>query len=142
MEQITIMFSLPEPTLKALRKIAATDGVGIEAILQNAVKRDMARRNGRLRDMATDVQFLAFLRTILAGDFTRASGWKDLQRRLKNKGYALHRKEGVLSLYRHPCGTWLCKDTDLGDNYERMTRRFWARFPNYGATRTPDRMAG
>lgn len=142
MEQITIMFSLPEPTLKSLRKVAKANGVGIEVILQNAVKRDVAERSDKPMDTTADVQFISFIRTILANDFTRASGWKDLQRRLHNKGYTLHRQENTLSLHRHPCGTWLCNDTDLGSNYERMTRRFWACFTNHSEAQVPSQMTG
>ena len=71
------------------------------------------------------------MRARLAGDFEHASGWVDLDTRLKAKGFALRAAGGGLALYRWPDDTRLCKASDLGFSYARLMHRFRAPFPGH-----------
>lgn len=54
MEQITVMFTLPETTLDAMRKIARDDGVEIGEVLQGAIRRDLFRRSRAKKAVRVD----------------------------------------------------------------------------------------
>lgn len=142
MEKITVMFSLPETTLDALRKIATDEDVAIEHVLQGAIKRDLFRRSRAKKAVRTDERLVAPLRALLAEDFAFADGWDDLQNRLRIKGYALREAGAGLALHRHACGTRMCKASDLGNSYARLMRRFLTPFPDHSHRYLPERVLG
>ena len=142
MEQITVMFTLPETTLDAMRKIARDDGVEIGHVLQGAIRRDLFRRTRAKKAVRADERLVAPLRALLADDFAFSQGWDDLQNRLQLKGYMLREAGAGLALHRHPCGTRVCKASDLGNSYARLMRRFLTPFPNHSHRYLPERILG
>ncbi len=136
------MFSLPEATLDALRKIASDEDVGIEHVLHGAIRRDLFRRSRAKKAVRADEQLVAPLRALLADDFAFSQGWDDLQNRLRVKGYSLHEAGAGLALHRYSCGTRVCKASDLGNSYARLMRRFLTPFPNHSHRYLPERILG
>lgn len=142
MEKITVMFSLPETTLDALRKIANDEGVGIEHILNGAIRRDLFRRSRAKNPVRADERLVAPLRALLADDFAFSKTWEDLQKRLRAKGYILREAGAGLALHRQSCGTRVCKASDLGNSYARLMRRFLTPFPNHSHRYLPEKILG
>lgn len=142
MEKITVMFSLPEVTLDALRKISTDENVGIEHVLQGAIRRDLFRRSRAKKAVRTDERLVAPLRALLAEDFAFAHGWDDLQSRLRAKGYVLREAGAGLALHKQTCGTRVCKASDLGNSYARLMRRFLTPFPTHSHRYLPEKILG
>lgn len=142
MEKITVMFSLPETTLDALRKIAGDEDIAIEHVLQGAIRRDLFRRSRAKKAVRTDSLPVAPLRALLADDFAFSKTWDDLQKRLRAKGYILREAGAGLALHKQPCGTRVCKASDLGNSYARLMRRFLTPFPNHSHRYLPEKILG
>lgn len=74
------------------------------------------------------------MRALLAADLASASGWADLDRRLRARGYAFREAGGGLALHAHPGGERLCKASELGHSYGALMRRFGRPFPGHAHT--------
>jgi hypothetical protein len=79
----------------------------------------------------TDEQLLGLLRALLAVDFGRACDWRELQGRLKAKGYILREAGGGLALHGFPDGPRLCKASELGHSYGSLIKRFGQPLPGH-----------
>ena len=64
-----------------------------------------------------------------------AEDWPDLALCLAEEGYELRPAGGGLTLHRRPCGTRLCKASELGFPYRALVKRFRRGMPGhpYGA---------
>lgn len=141
MEKITIEFSLSQITLDALHQIAMDEGVGVDHVLNSAIRRDLFRRSGKTV-VPTKEQRVAPLRGLLADDFAFAQGWTDLQNRLRTKGYSLREDGAGLALHKTACGTRMCKASELGNSYARLMRRFLTPFPSHSHGFQPQKISG
>ena len=115
---------LAPTTWKALEHIAAGDGVSVEFLIRDAVKRDLFRRTRAKKAVRPDERLVAPLRALRADDFAYAQGWRDLQERLRGKGYELRESGGGLALFDANVGDKLCKGSDLGYSLSRLAQRF------------------
>lgn len=139
--KITVEFSLSQITLDALQKIASEEGVGVDHVLNGAIRRDLFRRI-RKTVVPADEQTVAPLRALLADDFAFAQGWTDLQNRLRAKGYSLRENGAGLALHKSACGTRMCKASELGNSYARLMRRFLTPFPSHSHGYQPQKISG
>jgi len=144
-----IPLKLDPVTVAALRRYCVEDGESIDALIRDAIKRDLRRRTIAKSAVRPDEQFIAPLRARLADDFNYAHGWCDLAARLERKGYRLAEAGGGLIL-NDLKGARQCKVSDLGHAYASLCRRFSAPFPGHShpwiferatadANRAPDR---
>lgn len=142
MEQITVKLSLPEITHDALHKIAKAEGIEIEHLLHNAIRRDLFRRVREKKTASSDDRQVTTLRVHLAEDFAFAHGWDDLKTRLRAKGYLLRQDGAGLALHKHSCGAKVCNVSDLGNSYDRLMRRFLTPFPDHSHRNLPKKISG
>lgn len=129
MELREFTLKLPEPTVLALRRIAADEDASIGQIIREAIARDLSRRAKAKTSVRTDERLVAPLRALLADDFAYAVTWSDLLLRLRCKGFRLEEAGGGLVLVREEGGARLCKASELGYSYAALLRRFDAPFP-------------
>ena len=127
-----ISLDLAPETLAALKQIARKEGGSVEAIIRDAIRRDMYRRTRAKKAVRPDERLVAPLRALLADDLAYARDWHDLQDRLRVKGYAMREAGGGLILVRHAGGAKVAKASDLGYSYSRLMQRFQAPFPGHG----------
>jgi hypothetical protein len=80
------------------------------------------------------------VRALLAEDFAHATGWEDLQRRLRRKGYRIAESGGGIALEHHPDGARVCKGSDLGYAYAALMRRFNAPLPGHSHSHIANRI--
>ncbi|MGR3435865.1 MAG: hypothetical protein ACU0CO_13405 [Shimia sp.] len=127
----TLPLPLPDDMLAALRRYARGDRLPVEALIREAVTRDLVRRHRKARKVHPDERSLAPLRALLADDFAYARGWHDLLSRLAAKGYGL-REAGAGLILVDGSGAKIAKASDLGYAYGRLRRRFGTPFPAPG----------
>lgn len=132
MDKETLSVTVDPATLAALRNIAAIERTDVAALVCDAIRRDLYRRNRAKRAVRPDERLVAPLRALLADDLAYSTGWRDLQQRLQAKGYSLREAGGGLALVRLPSGERVAKASDLGYSYSRLMRRFNAPFPGHG----------
>jgi len=125
----SVTVRLPAELARAAQDMAREADVTPGQILRDLLAREIARRHRARPPVRADERLVAPLRARLAGDLAHAPTWADLQRRLRRQGYELREAGGGLSLYRFPCGTRLCKASELGFSYARLLRRIGAPFP-------------
>lgn len=129
---VAVTLDLAPETLAALKQIARQEGDDIQALIRDAIRRDLYRRNRAKKAVRPDERLVAPLRALLADDLAYARDWQDLQSRLRVKGYAMRESGGGLILVRHPEGGKVVKASDLGYSYSRLVQRFHAPFPGHG----------
>jgi hypothetical protein len=126
------LVDLSPVTWQALENIVACEGGSVDALIRDAIKRDLFRRARAKKAVRSDERLVAPLRALLADDLAYARDWADLQDRLMNKGFELRESGGGLALHSHDTGAKLCKASDLGYSLSRLSRRFGALFPGHG----------
>lgn len=126
-----VLFDFDQTTLAALCRIAEDEGCSLDALVQDAVRRDLFRRSRAKKAIRPDERLVAPLRALLAEDLAFAQDWADLQRRLRAKGFELREAGGGLALHAWPDGGKRAKASDLGYSYARLMRRFDAPFPGH-----------
>ena len=133
MHPVTI--GLPEPLLRAAEDLAKARDTSLGAVIRAALGAELRRANLPAKTPnRADERLVDPLRALLAADFGAARNWPDLQSRLAAKGYALREAGGGLALHALPCGTRLCKASELGHAYASLMRRFGAPFPGHSQT--------
>ncbi len=130
----TVTFQVESHTLRGLIGIADEQDCSVADVVRDAVRRDLFRRTRAKKAVRADERLVAPLRALLADDLAYATGWDDLQDRLRRKGYAMRAAGGGLALVAYPSGRKLAKASDLGYGYSRLMRRFDAPFPGHGHT--------
>ena len=114
----------------ALQTIAADQQTDLRHLLHRLVAAEISRHGTSARTSdRTKEQLLAPLRALLACNLAMATGWSDLQARLRGNGYALRKANGGLALATSPGGNRVCKASDLGYRYADLMRRFGRPFP-------------
>ncbi|MAY44499.1 MAG: hypothetical protein CML65_04485 [Rhodobacteraceae bacterium] len=120
MDLETEMLRLPRQMRLALHQMADQDDVSPGQFVRGLIGRELSRRSGARPLVRADEQLVAPLRARLADDLAAASGWTDLARRLREKGFDLRQAGGGLALHAHPGGQRLCKASELGFSYSRL----------------------
>ncbi|PRX37315.1 hypothetical protein SAMN05216257_101337 [Meinhardsimonia xiamenensis] len=142
MEMERASFRLPREMRAALERMAAEEDVSPGQILRRLIDREIARRARAKPPVRADERLLAPLRARLADDLAHAPGWRELQARLRAKGYELREAGGGLALHRWPEGDRLCKASELGFSYSALMRRLGAPFPGHAHRGLAARMLG
>jgi len=127
-----VTVTLTQPTLVAILKLAAADGIDPQGVILRAIDAEIVRRRGPARTpVRAEERLLAPLRALLARDLAVAQRWGELQSRLAAKGYRLREAGGGLALATHPGGRRMCKASELGFSYSDLMRRFGRPFPGH-----------
>lgn len=129
MREVTL--KLPEAMVAAIEEIAGREDVSPGQVIRAAIERDLFRRARARKAVRPDERLVAPLRALLADDFAYATGWADLQRRLRSKGYELREAGGGTALHETRSGRRLCKGSDLGHGYAGLVRKFGAGLPGH-----------
>lgn len=125
-----VSIELPKAMLAAVDKVAKDEATTPSDIVREAIKRDLERRKGAQTLQQNDARLIAPLQALLADDLDAARSWGDLQARLRAKGYALREAGDILALF-DLLGRRICKASDLGENYARLTQRIGTPFPGH-----------
>lgn len=126
-----VILTLDPTTHAALRRIAGEEGCDLPALIRDAIRRDLFRRTRAKKAVRPDERLVAPLRALLADDLAYSTGWDDLQRRLRNKGFVFREAGGGLALFRLDTGVKAAKASDLGYSYTRLMRRFGQPMPGH-----------
>ena len=124
MDNVTVMFSLPGPTLDALQARAKREGVAPGAVLRTALARALKDQERSIDVGARDPVLLRALRTLVARDLDAATSWLDLEERLLGRGYALRTDNGALIIVGKDTGEVIGNATDVGTSYGELIRKF------------------
>lgn len=128
---------------RAALEIAIEHDISLGQVVRNALAREIARQTKCAKPpVRADEQLIAPLRARLAPDLAHASGWQDLDQRLKEKGYVLRVAGGGLALHDWPGDRRVCKASELGFSYSKIMRRFRTPFPNHPHRWLEHRMLG
>lgn len=123
---------LSAPLYQAAQRLARERDETIGRVIRDALAAEIRRESHPAKTLnRADEQLLGPLQALLAADLASASGWADLDRRLRAKGYAFHEAGGGLALHAHPGGQRLCKASELGHSYSALMRRFGRPFPGH-----------
>ena len=76
------------------------------------------------RELATDERLLAPLRLLVAEALRASQGWSEIAFRLEAKGIAYALAGGGLILVDVSSGQRLCKASEVGPSYARLTKRY------------------
>lgn len=134
-----VICPLDSQTYLALMQIADAEHSTIPRIMRDAIRRDLFRRTRAKKAVRPDEQLIAPLRALLAEDLAHATGWTDLQARLRRKGYELREAGAGLALIHLAGNRRVAKASDLGYSYSRLMRRFRAPFPGHSHSYLFDR---
>lgn len=138
-----LIFDLPEPLFAALAEAAAANGSSLHEELRQRLRKSLppdpcaVKRSGR-----TEERLLAPVRARVAADIGQATGWDNLQARLRKHGYVLRERGGGLALHRLSDGERLCKASEIGASYATLMRRFRAPFPGHAHRHLVPRILG
>jgi len=116
--------------LRAASALARRRDITVGQLVRDLLAREITRAHAR-PPIRADERLVAPLRARLAEDLAHATGWDDLQARLRAKGYVLRASGGGLALQDWPGDRRICKASELGFSYARLMRRFGAPFPEH-----------
>ena len=125
-----VEIQLDDIQLSALRLLAAERDVSPGQVIRDCLDAEIRRtlKPAKTPNRA-DERLVAPLRALLADDLAFATSWDDLQARLHRKGFHLAESGGGLVLLRWPGGMRLCKGSELGYPYRKLTERFGRLYP-------------
>lgn len=115
----------------AAAAIARQRDITLGQLIRDLLAREVSRHNNTRPPIRADERLVAPLRARLADDLAFATGWADLDSRLKAKGYVLCAAGGGLALHMWPDGRRVCKASELGFSYARLMHRFRVPFPGH-----------
>ena len=131
MTRDTAHLRLPPELRDAAADIARKRDITLGQLIRDLLAREVARHNNAKPSVRADERLVAPLRARLADDLAFATGWEDLDKRLKAKGYAFQAAGGGLALHVWPDGRRVCKASELGFSYARLMHRFRTPFPGH-----------
>ncbi|MCP3971435.1 MAG: hypothetical protein GY717_14170 [Rhodobacteraceae bacterium] len=115
---------LAPATWAALSQVSSAEGTAIDALVADAVHRDLYRRTRARKAERPDER-------LIADDFAFSSTWEDLQARLDAKGYWLMKSGAGLAVCDKSNGCRVCKASDLGNSHARLARKLGTAFPGH-----------
>jgi hypothetical protein len=142
MELRSVIVRLPADLLSAAERVAAERDVTLGQILRDTLRAEIATTaevapNDPLGEVITHP-----LRGHLAPSIRDATGWDDLQRRLRERGFTMREAGGGLAVHEWPGGARVCKASEIGPGYAALMRRFGEPFPGHRQTRLAARILG
>lgn len=138
-----LIVDLPETLFAALAEAAAGNGRSLHEEVRLRLRKSLpgepcgVKRSGR-----TEERLLAPVRARVAADLAQATGWGDLQARMKAHGFVFRERGGGLALHRLSDGEKLCKGSEIGAAYADLIRRFHGPFPGHSHRRLVARILG
>lgn len=127
----TVTLKLPTNLLNRASDVAQEQDVTIGHLVRQLLSKEVDRRLNPRTPNRADEGLVAALQALLATQMARAENWTDLSLRLADEGYDLRPCGGGLTLHRRPCGTRLCKSSELGFPYRALVKRFRAGMPGH-----------
>ncbi len=104
---------LPIELRDAAAAIARERDITLGQLIRDLLAREVSRHTNAKPPIRADERIVAPLRARLARDLAFATGWVDLDSRLKTKGYVLRAAGGGLALHMWPDGRRICKASEL-----------------------------
>ena len=127
----TVTFKLHPETIRAARELAGERDISVGQLIRDVLAREISKVRDARPSVRADERLVAPLRARLAGDLAYATGWDDLDTRLKEKGYVLRAAGGGLALHSWPENQRQCKASELGFSHARLMQRFGHPFPGH-----------
>ncbi len=123
----SVTIRIPEPLLAAAIRAARAGEMTAAEFIRTALAE-------RLAELDSDGQRdpVGVIRRALRRQFSQASDWLDLQRRLRAEGFVLREAEGDLWLFTWPLERRLVRLERVGPGREDLTLHFRSPFPAHG----------
>lgn len=131
MEHQTVTLKLPHTLLTRASAVAQRQDVTIGHLVRKLLSKEVDRQLNAKTSNRTDERLVAALQALLARQMALATDWTDLGVGLAKEGYELRPAGGGLTLHRRPCGTRLCKASELGFPYRALVKRFQCGMPGH-----------
>lgn len=127
----TVTLRLPYNLLARASTVALNQDVTIGHLVRQLLSKEVDRQLNAKTHNRTDERLVAALEALLATQMALAEGWEDLALRLADEGYELRTAGGGLTMHKRPCGTRLCKASELGYPYRALVKRFRCGMPGH-----------
>jgi hypothetical protein len=131
MRHENLTLKLPEKMLVQAQSLAVREDISVGQLVRGLLRREIDRKLNPKTSNRADEGLVAALQALLATQMALAEGWSDLAFRLAEEGYELRPAGGGLTLHKRPCGTRLCKASELGFAYRALVKRFRAGMPGH-----------
>ncbi|MEM6886742.1 MAG: hypothetical protein AAF636_01245 [Pseudomonadota bacterium] len=125
MNKRAVTVQLSSDLLLAVHDLATEQEGTVAKVVEGALLEHIASRKGTLKSAPQASDKLVFaLQKLLFRDMAEATGWADLDARLRGHGYYIKLAMGGMSLHTETSGQKLCSLKDLGFSYATFLRRF------------------
>ena len=125
MNKRAVTLELPPDLFFAVHELASEQQGTVSKVVEELVTEQLCRKKGvKTRPGPPNEKLVFALQTLLFRDMAEASGWRDLDARLRKHGHFLRISIGGLSLHTRTSGQKLCHTHDLGFSYGTFIRRF------------------
>ncbi len=125
MNKRSVTVQLPADLVMAVHDLATEQEDTIARLVESLVVDHLHSKKGAQQRPPPVSERLVFaLQKLLFRDMAEATGWEDLDRRMRRHGYYLKIAWGGLSLHTETSGQKLCHTHDLGFSYGTFVRRF------------------
>jgi hypothetical protein len=131
MQNETVTLKLPRALLSRASIVADKQDVTVGHLVRQLLSKEIERQLNPKTSNRTDEKLVAALQALLAQEMASATGWDDLAVRLADEGYELRPAGGGLTMHKRPCGTRLCKASELGFPYRALVARFRSAMPGH-----------
>ena len=138
-----LIVDLPKTLFAALAEAAAGNGRSLHEELRLRLRKSLPGEGGAVKRAGrTEERLLAPVRARVAADVAQATGWADLQARMKAHGLVFRERGGGLALHRLSDGERICKGSEIGAAYADLMRRFGGPFPGHSHRHLVARILG
>ena len=125
MNKRAVTVQLPSDLILAVHDLATEREGTVAKIIEELLTAHLAQRKQSAQKRDDPDERLVFaLQKLLFRDMAEATGWRDLDARLRAHGYFMKVAWGGLSLHTETSGQRLCNTADLGFSYATFLRRF------------------
>jgi len=131
METHIVTLKLPEHLLSRASSVAEQQDITIGHLVRDLLSKEVNRRLNPKTPNRADEGVVTALQALLAREMALARNWADLSLRLADAGYELRPMGGGLTVHKRPCGSRLCKASELGFPYRTLVNRFRAGMPGH-----------
>ena len=127
----TVTLKLPRNLLSRASDVAQRQDVTIGHLVRQLLSKEVDRQLNPKTSHRTDERLVTALHALLGAEMALAENWEDLALGLAEQNYELRPAGGGLTLHKRPCGTRLCKASELGFPYRTLVKRFRCGMPNH-----------
>lgn len=127
----TVTLQLPRNLLSRASDVAQRQDVTIGHLVRHLLSKEVDRQLGRGPAEQGERRLIAMLKALVASEMALAENWAMLSLGLADQGYELRPCGGGLAMHKRPCGTKLCKASDLGFPYRDLVKRFRCGMPGH-----------